>query len=111
MQRHREVARLCALGYSHQAVADMTGYHRRHIIRMVNTEDFVTEVERIKASLSSTLEADILANVSLAVQIERQMLAGDLPSTDKRYIEAKGIVKPIRERLIDVDRGRVEVQE
>lgn len=108
--KQREAALLRARGHTQQQCADAVGLDIREIQRWHEIPEWVALVEEHFLRSVERIEPGLMANIDLAIDVQRQMLRGELKPDDKRYLEARRLIDRIMDRLLSVDRNRGEAQ-
>lgn len=96
-------ARLRAIGYTQQATADQIGVDITTVQRWEENSAFHDYVQQLHSLAWRRIEPAIMANVELAVDVQRQMFIGELKPDDKRYLEARRLIDRILDRLLYVE--------
>ena len=101
--RKRAAARLRAIGCSQQYCADQVGVALRTVQHWCADRVFDAEVTRLQELAWSRVEPGIMANVELALEVQRQMFRGEIAADDKRYLAAQRLIYRILDRLLYVE--------
>lgn len=99
----RSVARLLAIGYPQTAAAEALGQNLRTVQRWCADEQFEAYIDRLYQTAWERVEPGIMANVELAIEVQRQMLRGEVKPNDPRYREAARLLDRILDRLLYVE--------
>lgn len=86
--------------------ADKVGVTLRTVQYWCAEEEFDQEVSRLRELAWQRVEPGIMANVELALEVQRAMFAGEIKADDKRYIEARRLIDRILDRLLYVEPAR-----
>lgn len=95
----RAAALYLAIGFTGQDVADRVGQDIRTIQRWCADPVFDAYRQALRALAISRIEPAIMANVELALDVQRRMLIGEVAPTDARYLAAERIINRIVDRL------------
>src|SRR5689334_17532732 len=87
--KQRLGARLRAIGYTQQAAADQAGCDITTLQRWEEDAAYVAFEQQLHDQAWERIEPGIMANVALAVEVQRDMLRGEVKPDDKRYLEAR----------------------
>lgn len=101
--KQRLVARLRAIGYTQQSSADQVGVDLTTVQRWEDIDAYVAYEQELHQAAWERIEPGIMANVALAVEVQRDMLLGLVPANDKRYLEARRLIDRIVNRLLYVE--------
>lgn len=101
--KQRLAARLRAIGYTQQASADQVGVDLNTIQRWEDIDAYVAYEQELHQAAWERIEPGIMANVALAVEVQRDMLLGLVAANDKRYLEARRLIDRIVDRLLYVE--------
>lgn len=96
-------AYLIAIGWPIDHVAGEVGVHRNAIRKWLLRTAFVQMVDDARAKVVEQFEPAIMANVHLAVDVQRRMLVGEIRPDDKRYLEARRLLERFLDRLLYVE--------
>lgn len=96
-------ARLRAIGYTQQSTADQVGVSITTIQKWEEDDAFHEYVQQLHNVAWQRIEPAIMANVALAVDVQRDMLNGLVKPDDKRYLEARRLIDRIVDRLLYVE--------
>lgn len=100
--KERELADAIAIGYTWNDAAQLAGYSRRQVARLVKV--LRPYIEWRRRHLPSETETKAYANIALAFDVQRLMLSGQIDAEDKRYLEAKQIVRDFMAWTLYVER-------
>lgn len=101
--KQRLAARLRAIGYTQQSSADQVGVDLTTLQRWEEIDAYVEFEQQLHQAAWERIEPGIMANVALAVEVQRDMLLGLVPANDKRYLEARRLIDRIVDRLLYVE--------
>lgn len=104
----RLAARMRAIGYTQQQTAEAVGVELRTVQRWEEKPDFVEFVQALHEAAWQRIEPGIMANVALAVDVQREMLLGKVKADDKRYLAAQRLIDRILDRLLYVEPAPAE---
>lgn len=99
----RQAAELRALGYTQQMVADQVGRDLRTVQRWCADDAFDARVRELRHLMRYEVEPDILANLRLAVKVQREVFLGQRDPKDATYKEAREFVRIFLARLLTAD--------
>ena len=104
--KQKLVARYLAIGYTQEMAARAVGYSERQVGRLIVDPAFTGLVQQLHERLWSRLEPEIVANMLLAVDVQRRMFLGEINPSDGRYRAAERLLNRILERLLVADPAR-----
>lgn len=87
------VARLLAIGYTQEMAADELGMARRTVQNYCAKPGFYEYVKHLSLLAWERVEPSLMANMELALDVQRQVLLGKLDAKDNRYIEARALIQ------------------
>ncbi len=96
-------ARLMALGYTQQMVADELQVTLRTVQNWCAIPGFYVYVDELAAMAWTRVEPRLMANIELALDVQRRMLLGEIDAKSPRYVEARSLINVVI-RLLTVRR-------
>ena len=105
--QQRSYARLIAIGYSQSEAARQLAVPLRTAQRWMADEGFCQHIQDLHETAWSRVEAGIMANVELAIEVERRWLSGEKVD-EKRYRDARSRIDRILDRLLFVEPPETE---
>lgn len=101
----RTAALYLAIGFAGQDVADRVGQDLRTVQRWCADPVFDAYRQALRALAFTRVEPAIMANVEIALDIQRQMLIGEVAPNDARYQAAERIIRYVVDRLTRPERA------
>lgn len=101
----RAAALYLAIGFAGQDVADRVGQDLRTVQRWCADPVFDAYRQALRALAFTRVEPAIMANVEIALDIQRQMLIGEVAPNDARYQAAERIIRYVVDRLTRPERA------
>lgn len=99
----RAAARLRAIGCTQDYTANEVGVDIRTVQNWCAEDEFDSVVRQLKELAWARVEPGIMANVELAIEVQRQMFMGEIKADDKRYLAAQRLIDRILDRLLYVE--------
>ena len=96
----REAARLRAIGYTQQMTAEAIGAGMRTVQGWCAEPEFDSHVQRLHEEAFRRIEPQLMANLEMAISVQRDMFAGRISPSEKRYIEAAKLIDRLLDRLL-----------
>ena len=96
-------ARYLAIGCTLQHSADQARVGLRTVQSWVKKAAFAEYVERLHLSLLERVEASLMANLQLALEVQRQVLNGEVSARDERYAVAHKLIDRLLDKFLIVD--------
>lgn len=98
----RAAARYIAIGCTQQYSADQVGVTLRTVQNWCAEDEFDQVVTQLRDLAWARVEPGIMANVELALEVQRQMFRGEVSPDDKRYAAAQRLIDRILDRLLTI---------
>jgi hypothetical protein len=95
-------ARLLAIGCTLEDTAKRCDVVIKTLSNWKNDPAFDAYVTQIRQTLASQIEPSIMANVALALELQRRVFAGELKANEPRYVEAARLISRVLDRLFYV---------
>lgn len=95
----RTAARLLAIGYTRDQVSRSIGVSLRTLYRWCERDAFWSLVEELHGAAWVRVEPRVSANLELALDVQAQMLRGEVGAEDPRYRAAERLINRFVERL------------
>lgn len=101
----QRVAAWClAIGMTWQATADRVGVKSlQTLANWLKKPEFADYVDYLRATALSRVEPTIMTNLELALDLQRQVLSGELDADDARWREADKLIGRFLDRLLYVE--------
>jgi hypothetical protein len=106
--RQRNAARMLAVGHTQVQTAKAVGVHVRTIRKWCDEPQFTALVDELHYSAWTRIEPKVFASLELALDIEQEMLRGEVRADDIRYIEAARLIDKRLARFFDVSAAPTE---
>ena len=101
--QQRHAAHWLAIGADKRYTAAQVGMQERQLFRWLSNPAYVAYVEELHQATWERVEPKIMANVMLALDLQRQVLTGEVPWNDKRLGLADKLMTRILDRLLFVE--------
>lgn len=99
----KTAALMLAIGATESHAAVRAGVSQSTITAWKHQPLFDERVRELRASAWQDVEQSIMANVQLALEVQRQGLAGELAIDDPRYRESARLIDRMLDRLLYVE--------
>lgn len=96
-------ARLLAIGYTKGMAASEAGVDLRTVMRWCARSDFHELVLQYQQTAFARVEPMIMANLELALEMQRKVMNGELAPNDPRFAVAHDLIKRFLDRLLYVE--------
>lgn len=95
-----KIAHYVAKGYTKEQTGRMCNVHSDTVRRLLIRNDFNELVYQLAQEAMARIEPTIMANLELALDIQRNMFLGEIPATDRRYTEARALLSRFLDKLL-----------
>ena len=82
-----------AIGYTQQMAADEMGIALRTVQNYCAKKGFYEYVKHLSLLAWERVEPSLMANMELALDVQRQVLLGKIDAKDGRYVEARALIQ------------------
>lgn len=101
--RRDVAARWLAIGTTQKRAADEAGVDVRTVAQWCTEQPFRDRIADLRATAFTELEADMLANVRHAIDLERRVFTEELKHDNPAYREAKPLLERVRNLIFRIE--------
>lgn len=101
----RAAARYLAIGCAQEYAAQHSGVTKRTVQNWCTEPDFDAYVLYLRETALQQVEPAIMANLHLALEVQQQVLRGEIPADDGRYTAADKLIYRFLDKLMAVEAG------